>query len=55
MRLPLFTTPTISVLAAVVSGVQKHLEDIKGFSEAKVSKIREACYKLKNPFQFKVR
>ena len=41
-------------LAAVVSGVQKNLEKIKGFSEAKVGKIRTACYTLKNPLQFKV-
>ncbi len=41
--------------AGVVSGVQKHLEAIKGFSEAKVAKVQEACYKLKNPIQFTVR
>ena len=42
-------------MVAVVSGVQKDLENIKGFSEAKVNKIREACYKLKDPMQFIVR
>jgi hypothetical protein len=40
---------------AVVTAVTKQLEEIKGFSEAKVAKVREACYKLKDPMQFKVR
>jgi hypothetical protein len=51
----LVVAETAFVDAGIVSGVQKHLEAIKGFSEAKVAKVQEACYKLKNPLQFTVR